>query len=84
MAVAARFWVQSVKKSAISGGDVSREVILAPVIRPGGMEGAEGNVDWSKYTPSGEIRLVVTSDAAGEWFEDRIAKDVAITFDDPA
>lgn len=83
MAVAARFWVQSVKKSAVAGGEVSREVILQPVIRPTGLPGAEGNVNWSKYTPSGEIRLVVTADPAGQWFEDRIAKDVAITFADP-
>jgi hypothetical protein len=81
--VLARFWVQSVKKSAASGGDVTREVILQPVIRAGGLPGAEGNVNWSKYTPSGEIRLVVTADAAGTWFEERIAKDIAIEFSDP-
>lgn len=77
MAVQARFWVQSVKKSAVSGGDVAREVILQPVISP-----TQGNDDWSKYTPSGEIRLMVTATPAGEWFEERIAKNVAITFDD--
>lgn len=81
MSVAARFWVQSVKKSAVNGGEVNREVILQPVIRGGG---GDGNVQWSKYTPSGEIRLVVTADAAGEWFEERIAKDVAIIFADPS
>lgn len=84
MAVKARFWVQSVKKTAASGGDVAREVILAPVIRAGGLPGAEGNVNWSKYTPSGEIRLVITADAAGEWFENHLAKDVAITFEEPS
>ena len=78
MAVQARFWVQSVKKSAVSGGDVAREVILQPVVSP-----TQGNDNWSKYTPSGEIRLMVTADAAGEWFEERIAKNVAITFSDP-
>lgn len=81
--VAARFWVQSVKKSAASGAEVVREVILQPVIRANGLPGAEGNKDWSKYTPSGEIRLVITADGAGEWFEDRIAKDVSILFSDP-
>ena len=84
MAVQARFWVQSVKKTAAANAEVTREVILAPVIRAGGLPGADGNVNWSKYTPSGEIRLVVTADAAGQWFEDRIAKDVAITFDEVA
>lgn len=80
--VKARFWVQKVTKQAISGGDVSREVTLQPVIRSSGMPGAEGNTDWSKYTPSGEIRMVVTAAGAGDWFEERIGKDVAITFDD--
>lgn len=76
--VQARFWVQSVTKRAVSGGEINREVILAPVIR----SGEDGNVDWSKYTPSGEIRLTVSADAAGTWFEDRLGKDVAITFAD--
>ena len=77
MAVQARFWVQSVKKSAAANGEVTREVMLAPVISP-----TQGNDNWSKYTPSGEIRLVVTADAAGEWFEAHLAKNLAITFDD--
>lgn len=81
MSVAARFWVQSVKKTAASNNEVSREVILAPVIRQGA--GGDGNVQWSKYTPSGEIRMVVTNDDAGEWFDGRIGKDVAISFSDP-
>lgn len=77
MAVQARFWVQSVKKSSAAGGAVTREVILQPVVSP-----TQGNDNWSKYTPSGEIRLVVTADAGGEWFEERLAKNLAITFDD--
>lgn len=84
MAVKARFWVQSVKRQTVSGGSVAREVVLAPVIRGGGLPGAEGNVDWSKYTPSGEIKMTITADAAGEWFE-RLqleGKDVGITFDE--
>ncbi|NUS01958.1 MAG: hypothetical protein HOV97_05275 [Nonomuraea sp.] len=76
MAVQARFWVQWVKKSAAANGEVTREVFLAPVISP-----TQGNDNWSKYTPSGEIRLVVTADAAGQWFEDHLAQNLAITFD---
>lgn len=77
MAVEARFWVQSVKKTAAAGAGVTREVVLAPVVSP-----TQGNDNWSKYTPAGEIRLVVTVDDAGKWFEDRIAKNLAITFTD--
>lgn len=82
MAVQARFWVQSVKKTKVSDG-FAREVIMAPVIRPSNIEGGKGNVEWSKYTPSGEIRLVVTDERAGQWYEDRIGEDIAILMDDP-
>lgn len=77
MAVQARFWVQSVKKTASAGQGITREVILQPVVSP-----TQGNDNWSKYTPSGEIRLVVTADGAGEWFEDHLMKNLAIVFDD--
>lgn len=82
MAVKARFWVQKVTKQAVSGGAVTRIVELAPVIRSTGQPGDGENVDWSKYTPSGVITLTVTADGAGEWFEERLGQDVAITFDD--
>lgn len=83
MSVAARFWVQSIKRTAAAGAGVSREITLAPVIRSDGGKTDSDNVSWSKYTPSGEIRLVVTADAAGEWFEERLSKDIAISFSDP-
>lgn len=78
MAVQARFWVKSVEKQAAAGGGLLRNVVLQPVTRS-----TDDNVDWSQYTPVGEIKLMITKDGAGEWFEDRIGKDVAITFDDP-
>lgn len=84
MSVRAQFWVQKVTKQAAAGGDITRHVELAPVLRSVGQPGynPEGNVDWSKYTPSGSIALTVSKEGAGQWFEDRIGKDVAITFDD--
>lgn len=77
----ARFWVQKVTKQAAAGGAVTRTVDLAPVIRSTPLPGAEGNVDWSKYTPSGSITLVVSAEGAGDAFEAALGKDVAITFD---
>ena len=84
MSVRAQFWVQKVTKQAASGGEIVRVVELAPVVRSTGQPGynPEGNTDWSKYTPSGRIELTITADGAGEWFEERIGKDVAITFAD--
>lgn len=77
MAVAARFWVQKITKSRVAQDGTNREVVLAPVVSP-----TQGNDNWSRYTPSGEIRLVVTTDEAGQWFEDRLGKNLAITFED--
>lgn len=77
----ARFWVQKVTKTAVSQGNISRTVELAPVIRAAPLDGGQGNVDWSKYTPSGKIELTITAEAAGRAFEDAIGKDVAITFE---
>jgi hypothetical protein len=78
MAVAARFYVAKVERFLVTQADVGRTVTLNPVLRA-----TDDNVQWSKYTPSGEIRLTVTAQPAGEWFEDRLGKDIAITFEDP-
>jgi hypothetical protein len=83
MAVRARFWVQKVVKSAVSGGGINYEVFLAPVVRPTGNPGGDGNIDWSKYTPSGEMRFVVSVENTGKWYEARIGKDISILMDDP-
>lgn len=75
MAVKARFWVRELTKH---GNTSQITAVLAPVTRKQGHD----NVDWSQYTPSGEIRLAVTTAGAQRWFEDRLGKDIAITFDD--
>lgn len=74
MAVSARFFVASILKTASD----SLAVTLLPVVRP-----TNDNIEWSKYTPSGKLEMNVTADGARAWFEDRLGKDVAITFDDP-
>lgn len=73
--VKARFWVSqiikfgSVKNIAVKLNAVTRKT--------------EDNVDWAKYSPAGEINVTVTEDTPAQaWFEDRLGKDVAITFDD--
>lgn len=75
MAVKARFWIREFTKF---GNTDNVKVILSPVTRQLGVD----NIDWSKYTPSGEIMLSITTVGAQQWFEERIGKDVAITFDD--
>lgn len=38
---------------------------------------------WSKYTPYGDIEFASLNENATAWFDERLGKDVAITFDDP-
>lgn len=82
--VKARFWVQSFQKQASSAGSMVMHVALAPVVRSTGQSGDGQNIDWSKYTPSGGIQLTVSQEGAQDWFESRLGKDVAITFEDVA
>lgn len=54
MGVKARFFIQSITET--TGG---HEVVCKPVIR------GEHNKEWSKYTPSGELRMFLTNEAGG-------------------
>ncbi len=38
---------------------------------------------WSKYTPAGQIEINSLNEDATAWFEERLGKDVALSFDDP-
>lgn len=77
MQVKARFYVAQVAKNAGSFGN-HLSVTLLPVTRKTG-----DNVDWSKYTPSGKIEMTVSAETgAFAWFEERIGKDVSLTFED--
>lgn len=72
MAVSARFYIHSIKKTAT--GYVGVEMM--PAIR------GEGNSEWSKFTPSGKIEMNVSLETgAAAWFESMLGKDVAITFE---
>lgn len=74
MSVKAKFYVSQIVKSV----NPFVAITLLPVTRKDG-----DNIDWSKFTPSGRVELnVSTETGAAQWFEDRIGKDVAITFDD--
>lgn len=74
MSVVAKFYVNKVTKHAGNGGCV--EVHLLPVTR------GDENKGWSKWTPSGEIRIGILNEAASAWYEDRLGKEILVTFDD--
>lgn len=73
--VRARFWVREYTRF---GNTDNVKVVLSPKTRAG----EDDNVDWSRYTPSGEITMSITTEGAQEWFGERVGKDVAITFED--
>jgi hypothetical protein len=72
MAVVARFYVSQVTRYAYNPAQA--QVTLNAVSR-----GPE-NKAWAAATPSGTITLNINNGAAGEWFADRLGKDIAITF----
>lgn len=80
MAVQAKFYVAQVNQYAGLSGYAAPapagEIILRPVTR------GEENSMWASATPSGEIKMVIRTEAFG-WFQSRLGKDVAIRFDDP-
>lgn len=67
-AVRAKFFVKSIQ--AMTNGnpqhDQSSEVKLAPVY---GQNGDDVNASWSRFTPSGEISMLITNPAAVDQFE---------------
>lgn len=73
MAVTARFYVSEITK--FSGGTSTRIKLGAACRGP-------ENRDWARWSPSGTVELVVLNPPAVAWFEERIGKDVAITFED--
>jgi hypothetical protein len=61
MNVRAKFWVKEITNHHTNSPDaVSATVKLAPVYD----DGTKQNADWSKYTPQGEISMMITNPAA--------------------
>lgn len=70
--VSAKFFVTGINQlhNGCADTDQAAEVTLAPVYGSyAGNEDAEENTQWSKYTPSGEIKMMITNPKAVEKFE---------------
>lgn len=72
--IRARFYVQQVTRYAHAPSAL--QVTLNPVTR------GEENKTWAAATPAGQITLTINNGNAGEWFAERLGKDVAILFED--
>jgi hypothetical protein len=66
MGVRAKFVVQSVLHMHGSADQKTGIVTMIPVYA--GLDGVPANAEWSKWTPSGEIKMTITTDAL-EQFE---------------
>ena len=76
MAVVARFYCASITTTKWNPTSEQTEVTLQASTR-----GTE-NKAWAAATPAGQIKMTVNNETAGQWFRDRIGKDIAITFED--
>lgn len=65
--VRAKFFVKSIRQLGTPGSDPVAEIEMSPVFGSYG-DGA-ANETWSKYTPSGELKMVITNPAAIDAFE---------------
>lgn len=75
MAIKAKFFVIEIKHLHIHTPDeVMAEIELQAVTQTN-----EGNTSWSKYTPSGNIRMTVTNPNAIAAFE--IGQSYSLTFE---
>lgn len=73
MSVQARFYVSRIEKTTTDYGTVHLNAATRGSI----------NAEWAYYSPSGSIQMNVRQDSkAFAWFESRLGKDVAISFDD--
>ncbi|MBD3847124.1 hypothetical protein IED13_15550 [Bosea sp. SSUT16] len=66
MTVRAKFFVKSISHMGTPGSDPVAEIAMAPVF--GSYGDGKVNETWSKYTPSGELKMTVTNPGAIEQF----------------
>lgn len=72
MSVTAMFFVKELRHIASGGPENMAEVTLGAAFGSylkGLSKDEEANKDWSKYTPSGEIKMMITNPGAIDQFE---------------
>jgi hypothetical protein len=76
MAIRARFYVAEFNEQVIGGDQRQAKVVMRAVTR----KTDDDNIDWARYSPSGEFWVMVSNQAGGafESFHDLLGKDVSI------
>lgn len=75
MSVIARFYVAKVEKHAYTPGMTPQRAVTLQAATRG-----EENKSWAQATPSGQITMHINNGAAGQWFEEMLGRDVAVSF----
>lgn len=70
--VEARFYIAGYSRRSYDLD--ATEVELVAVSR------GEHNKNWARYTPSGNIKMVIKNEGAASWFINRIGQEVAVHF----
>lgn len=65
--VRAKFWITGIQHQSPKGAE--HDQVATVTMQPVYVTEAGENADWSKYTPSGEIKMTITNPAAIEAFE---------------
>lgn len=75
MSVIARFYIAEVSKTAYSKEyEPQRKVVLRAATR------GEENKSWAQATPAGSIEMNINNGTAGQWFEEHLGEDIAVSF----
>lgn len=72
MAVVARFYVAQITRNAYNPD--------AAVVTLNAVGRGPENKAWASATPSANLTMTINNGSAGNWFAERLGKDVAITF----
>lgn len=80
--VTARFYIREITRFANGTGWADPAPIITVKLSPVSGAKSEANKAWASATPSGEISMTIGNPAAAAWFDERLGRDVAITFDD--
>ncbi len=71
MTIKARMYVSQITKQATPGTRVQMHAVT---------RGPE-NKEWAQATPHGVIEMTINNEPAAKWFEDRVGKDVLVSFE---
>ena len=82
MSIRARFYVRRIIKDAVGSGYAQPAPMAQVILNVVSGSKGEANKVWASSTPQGEITLTIGNPVAAAWFEERLGKDIAITFED--